>query len=553
MKRKALWISIIGILLIGFVCLFCYRHYIRQKQIEQKKHTGLVSENFPVQDIKHQCKNIYEDAYQTEADNQLQNMRNNNSYTIEDPLLVWNPYGTNTGSFYYYGVSEQDSYVVCEVTCNNGSVIKHRLKNDSDSGVTKTHEYLITGLAPGLENHFSLAFYDAGNNLIHTYQYTVTLKKDKQIPAITKVEKGNSKSSLTDGLFAVLGHDKSKAKNIYYYDNNGICRGKTPLNDYRTDRILTIDGKLVYSYSLTDIAFVNRLGKVEKTLSLGKYELHHDFMYDEKRNELLCLVNDTDKDTIEDVLISVNIETGKIKKLVDFEKMMKSMRKRSVQRKGGKNTYGGTELDWLHLNSLDMINNKDAVFSSREESVIIKINNIYENPSIDYLIHSGSLYKGTKYEKLLLKQKGNFVGHAGQHTITVEHDASLPNGQYYLFMYNNNFGSAKTLPQFDWSLYPGVGTYRKGTASYFCKYLVDENQKTYELVQQFSVPYSSVVSGVNYIGNNITFSSGMDHTYGEYDKQGNMICTYTYAAKRYAYRVIKYDFTDVYYEKETTR
>ena len=50
MKRKALWISIIGILLIGFVCLFCYRHYIRQKQIEQKKHTGLVSEDFPVED-----------------------------------------------------------------------------------------------------------------------------------------------------------------------------------------------------------------------------------------------------------------------------------------------------------------------------------------------------------------------------------------------------------------------------------------------------------------------------------------------------------------------
>ena len=73
MKRKALWISIIGILLIGFVCLFCYRHYIRQKQIEQKKHTGLVSEDFPVQDIKHQSKNIYEDAYQAEADTQLQN------------------------------------------------------------------------------------------------------------------------------------------------------------------------------------------------------------------------------------------------------------------------------------------------------------------------------------------------------------------------------------------------------------------------------------------------------------------------------------------------
>ena len=79
---------------------------------------------------------------------------------------------------------------------------------------------------------------------------------------------------------------------------------------------------------------------------------------------------------------------------------------------------------------------------------------------------------------------------------------------------------------------------------------MDEKKKTYEMVQQFAVPYSSVVSGVNYIGNNITFSSGMDHTYGEYDKDGKMICTYTYKASRYAYRVIKYDFTGVYYEKE---
>ena len=314
------------------------------------------------------------------------------------------------------------------------------------------------------------------------------------------------------------------------------------MNDYRTDRILTIDGKLVYSYSLTDIAFVNRLGKVEKTLSLGKYELHHDFMYDEKRNELLCLVNDTDKDTIEDVLISVNIETGKIKKLVDFEKMMKSMRKRSVQRKGGKNTYGGTELDWLHLNSLDMINDKDAVFSSREESVIIKINNIYENPSIDYLIHSGSLYKGTKYEKLLLKQKGNFVGHAGQHTITVEKDDTLPNGQYYLYLYNNNFGSAKTLPKFSWKSYKGVGSYKKGKASYYYKYLVDEKKKTYRLVKKFAVPYSSVVSSVQHFDENITFSSGMNHTYGEYDKNGKMIRTFTYQSKRYAYRIMKYKY-----------
>ena len=117
------------------------------------------------------------------------------------------------------------------------------------------------------------------------------------------------------------------------------------------------------------------------------------------------------------------------------------------------------------------------------------------------------------------------------------------------FFYDNNFGSAKTLPDFDWSLYPGVGTYKEGTASYFTKFLVDENKGTYKMVQQFAVPYSSVVSGVNYFGDNITFSSGMDHTYGEYDKEGKMICTYTYEAERYAYRVIKYNFEDIFYVK----
>ena len=93
---------------------------------------------------------------------------------------------------------------------------------------------------------------------------------------------------------------------------------------------------MVFSYSLTDLAVVNRLGRVERTINLGKYELHHDFMYDKDKNTLLCLVNDTDKDTIEDVLISVDYATGKVRELVDFEVLMKESRQKHVQRKGGK-------------------------------------------------------------------------------------------------------------------------------------------------------------------------------------------------------------------------
>lgn len=548
-KKILICITSVFLVLLALVAAFIFQKTKKSTTKTQKSSSTMrvSGSNCTIKKIKHTEKKVYSEEYQNEAEQQLENWKQKTSFSPENPLMVWNPYGTNTGSFYYYARSKQESYVECQITPQKGSVLKNRLKNDGEDGVTSEHEYLITGLAPGQSNEIKLSFYNTSDELLKEETYTVQLKEDSKIPAITNVEKGDSTTPLSEGLFAVLGHDKSVAKNIYYYDNDGVSRGRTPIEQYRTDRILTINGNMVYSYRLTDIAIVNRLGKVIKTVNLGKYKLHHDFMYDKKKKVLLCLVNDTKKDTIEDVLISVNLNTGKVKKLVDFEVLLQDMRDMSVQRKNGKNTYGGTQLDWLHLNSLDMINDKDAIFSSREESVLIKIKNIYDTPSIDYLIHKGSLYKGTKYEKLLLKGKGNIVGPAGQHTITVEHDESLGKHQYYLFFYDNNFGSAKTLPDFDWSLYPGVGTYRKGNASYFTKFLVDEEKRTYKMVQHFEVPYSSVVSGVNYFGNNITFSSGMDHTYGEYDKDGNMICTYTYAAERYAYRVIKYDFKDIFY------
>ena len=53
-------------------------------------------------------------------------------------------------------------------------------------------------------------------------------------------------------------------------------------------------------------------------------------------------------------------------------------------------------------------------------------------------------------------------------------------------------------------------------------------KKTYRLVKKIAVPYSSVVSSVQHFDENITFSSGMNHTYGEYDKNGKMIRTFTY-------------------------
>ena len=46
-------------------------------------------------------------------------------------------------------------------------------------------------------------------------------------------------------------------------------------------------------------------------------------------------------------------------------------------------------------------------------------------------------------------------------------------------------GQLTTRPDFEWSNYPGVGSYNEGETSYFYEYLVNENDKSYELVKSF--------------------------------------------------------------------
>ena len=83
----------------------------------------------------------------------------------------------------------------------------------------------------------------------------------------------------------------------------------------------------------------------------------------------------------------------------------------------------------------------------------------------------------------------------GQHTVTYMEDNSFESGQYYLYMFDNNFGYSKTRKDYDWTVNEGIQTsITEGTTSYYYQYLVDENEGTYTLVNSFEVPFSAYVS-----------------------------------------------------------
>ena len=93
------------------------------------------------------------------------------------------------------------------------------------------------------------------------------------------------------------------------------------------------------------------------------------------------------------------------------------------------------------------------------------------------MIGEKDFWKDTSYVSLLLNKKGDFTIQGGQHTITYETDESLADGQYYLYMFDNNIGISETRPDYDWSsIGLKVSSAVDGKNSKYYKYLVDENE-----------------------------------------------------------------------------
>ena len=491
----------------------------------------------------------FSENYQVIVDNKIRDLMIE-PYSFEEPFLMIDPYNTNTTAINIYfedeGVVEYTVHVEDDsIPDYTNTLYQTKVENNYGSS--------IIGLVAGYENevHMTLTLEDGTvkeNDFVFNMK---NIKNSGNVSTTLEVENGTSTSPLEDGLYAVLGDDKNYNADIYLYDNNGVLRSELNLQDYRADRIIfTDDDSMIYSSNDDELIKVNALGKIEKTYYLGDYEMHHDYRYDEVHERLLILASKKESETIEDCIISLNLRDGTVKEIVDMKDLLPEMYEKAFHPE--ENSYGGSELDWVHLNSIDFIDEDSIVVSSRELSSVIDIDNIYTDPTIRYILSVPEMYEGTSYSDLVYQKNGDFTASAGQHSVVYEEDDSLPEGSYYLYMYNNNYGGSATLPDFDFTIYfPGVGNYQEGEASYYYQYLVNETDKTFTLVKKIPVDYSSIVSSSQELGDNIITSSGLSHLYAEYDQDGDLIRKFKYTSKKFAYRVFKYDFNDFWFEETT--
>ena len=488
---------------------------------------------------------IYQDVVQDKLDVLLED-----DYTFDNPLMIYNLYGTNTLGLNLYFSTEEEAQLSYTIHVDDSDIadFSRTLSNGEDGNVTTSHAYQIIGLIAGEVNEVSLILENEDGEEIDSKEITVDLT-DINVNAQNKltVEDGDSKQELTNGLYSMLGNDSDDQDYLALYDNDGILRMETEIIGYRAHRILFRNGKMYYSVSQTRIAEVNPLGQVTEIYRTGHYQLHHDYVFDNDGN-LIVLANNTEKNTEEDCIIKIDLDTKAVTEVIDFEDMFKSYVDTCTLDTTGSRDEGEDGLDWLHINSIVWLDG-DVLLSSRETSSIIRVNNIEDNPELVYILSNDQFWKDTEFSDYVYEQKGDFKIHAGQHSLNYEE--SDEDGVYYITFFDNNYGRSNSQPEFDYSTV-GIDNDNafEGDESYYYVYRVDENEETFELVDSFDVTYSGIVSSVQPMSNgNVIVDSGTAGVFAEYDEDHNLIRRFTAKLNKYmVYRVFKYTFNDFWFE-----
>jgi len=238
--------------------------------------------------------------------------------------------------------------------------------------------------------------------------------------------------------------------------------------------------------------------------------------------------------------------------LFDLGELLQEYKEQSIKyHKENFNYY--KKLDWAHLNSIEIVNENDIILSAREMSSIIYVTDINNDPKIKYIIAPETIYENTQYQKYLLKKVGEFPVHSGQHAVIIQKDKSLPKWQYYLIFYNNNYAPANYLIfNTGWEkIIEGVGTTNNPAKnSMYYKYLVDEKEKKFTLVDSIKVPYSRMISNVQILENGYLINSGTISTVEEYNNKKELILKLKINPRYTLYRVYKHDMKNFWFDNE---
>lgn len=497
---------------------------------------------------------IYSTAKSADVEENLTAIKKNKVFTTEDALWAYNPYGTNRNSMYVYFETKGNCYLRYTISVKDQNIPDFtRTAYGSNTGnVTKEHEYQLIGLVPGQTNYIHMKLYNGDDQLSETKTFSFDVPASPT-GAATRLagKKGVSKKTISNGLYVVFQEGKKTGKSkqtaIMLYDNSGVLRGEIPTNHYIGRNMEQIYDTMTYASSSDQIVQINSLGQVMKVLPINGYQQGGEFAYDGYGNIYVIATANQKGASPKSKVLQVELETGKVSQVLDMEDVLKSVYRKAVKQAKKK------KVNWIELNSIQVVGTNKLLLSSKKLSSIFKISNVGSLlPKLNYIIADKKIYSSYKnlQKKVLTKASEEedtaptetpavrnilkktvvpdpFVSQYGQEAMTYKNKSA--EGQYELTVFSSNTGTGAS----------GDGS------SYYLSFVVDELTNTYQLKTKNKVELNK--NDGNYIleGDQYIYCRSDAKTYKEADTTGRLIKEFSTQTR--PYRVYKKDFKNFWF------
>lgn len=477
-------------------------------------YTSEEFQSFILEKLNGKLTSIYDNNYQKLAYEQVQLLKEQNSYSLENPLFIMNPFGTNTSGMYvYFGNSDKKVNVNYTISIDDKTIADFS-ESMYFNYENKIVEGQLIGLLQGHKNKVVLELEDNSGNLISkkAYYFDIADLDSIKEPSL-KVEFGND-VALTRGLYTFHAKD-STASHFLFYDNFGTIRAEIPTELLNVNsKVLQLGHKVFYPVRDDLFVLANNLGYIEKYYSWENQSPFIDYDCDKEKNKILFIVDSQINDG--NAILGLDLGSGEYKEYIDVEKLLNMS---------------------MRIDGIQVVDGKDIIVNSKENSSIIRINNIYTSPVIRWIIADESFWNGSNYEAMLLYKKGNFETQAEQQSIIYSNSRRLSSGQFYLSILHTGKGISSL---------EGILDVNEGEvnnteeSSYYYQYLVDETQNRYELLKTIELPYILDSCTAMPYGNNVVISIGANKEFREYNAKGEIMSKYFINDTNSSYQIFKY-------------
>ena len=413
-------------------------------------------------------------------------------YTLDNPNVIVDPYNNSPlTALVIFETAKKEKVKITIEGEDDLTTYTHQFDKE------KVHYIPVYGLYAGKENTVVI---ECGNEKKELKIKTEELPDDFILPTSVKKEE----SKLTNDLYFFT---PSSGGYTCAYDTNGDVRWYlTNAATWKIDRLenghlLVSTERLVNSpYYLTGLYEMDMLGKIYVEYSLpGGY--HHDY-YEMPNGNLLVASDDfnSGKGTVEDYIVELDRETGKIVKNIDLKDILNM--------EDGK-SENWVEYDWFHNNSVWYDEKTNSItLSGRHQDAVINID--YDTEKLNWIIGDPTNWSEA-YQKYFFKPVGDdFEWQWSQHAAMI-----TPEG--YVFIFDNGNNKSKNEDEY----VDAEDSYSRGVM-----YKIDTEKMTIEQVWEYgkergSEFYSPYISDVDYLDKDhyIVHSGGIVYVDGKNSNQ----------------------------------